>query len=241
MSLLVIAALVWLGIHTGLAGTPLREWLVGRIGELPFRGLFSLLSLGALVFLVHAWSATPIILLWYAPGWLQWVLVAVMLAAFVLFVASLSRRNPTMVPMGVPTGVPARVVTTAAVRDATAQPPRGIQRVTRHPMLWSSALWAGVHIVANGDITAIVFFGTFLVTALAGMPSIDAKLARRDPALWQALSATTSIVPFVAIMQGRNRFVPREIGWWVLLIAVVAWAAVLFLHPWLFGVAPVVM
>jgi hypothetical protein len=29
---------------------------------------------------------------------------------------------------------------------------------------------------------AIVFFGTFLVTALAGMPSIDAKLARRDPA-----------------------------------------------------------
>ena len=60
---------------------------------------------------------------------------------------------------------------------------------------------------------AIVFFGAFLVTALAGMPSIDAKLARRDPATWQALSAATSIVPFAAIAQGRNRFVPGEIGW----------------------------
>src|SRR5208337_2346178 len=129
-----------------------------------------------------------------------WVLAAVMLVAFVLFVASVSRPNPTM--LGLPgVGLP----------GATAQPPRGIQRVTRHPMLWSFALWAGVHIIGNGDTAAIVFFGTFLVTALAGMKSIDAKLARRDPALWQALSATTSIVPFAAIAQGRNRLVPGEI------------------------------
>jgi uncharacterized membrane protein len=98
-----------------------------------------------------------------------------------------------------------------------------------------------VHVIGNGDTAAVVFFGAFLVTALAGMPSIDAKLARRDPALWQALSAATSIVPFMAIAQGRNRFVPREIGWPVLLIGVVAWAVVLRLHPFLFGVAPVPM
>jgi uncharacterized membrane protein len=70
------------------------------------------------------------------------------------------------------------------------------------------------------------------------MPSIDAKLARRDPATWQALSAATSIVPFSAIVQGRNRLVPREIGWLTPLVAVVAWAAVLLLHPWLFGAYP---
>jgi uncharacterized membrane protein len=88
---------------------------------------------------------------------------------------------------------------------------------------------------------AIVFFGTFLVTSLAGMPSIDAKLARRDPATWRTLAAATSIVPFAAIAEGRNRFVPDEIGWLTPLIAVVAWAIVLHLHPWLFGVAPVAM
>ena len=96
-------------------------------------------------------------------------------------------------------------------------------RVTRHPMLWSFAIWAAVHVIGNGDIASIVFFGAFLVTALAGMPSIDAKLARRDPATWQALSAATSIVPFAAIAAGRNRFVAREFGWLTPAIAVVAW------------------
>ncbi len=98
-----------------------------------------------------------------------------------------------------------------------------------------------MHLIGNGDTAAIVFFGTFLVTALAGMPSIDAKLARRDPAVWQALAGSTSIVPFVAIAQGRNRFVPAEIGWLTVLIGLVAWAVVLYLHPRLFGVAPVAM
>ncbi len=223
MSLLVIAALVWLGIHVGIAGTRLRDGLVGGIGEGVFRVLFSLISIGAIVLLVWAWRAAPTTPLWYAPGWLRFVLAAVMLVAFVLFVAAVGRRSPTMV------GMP----------GAAAQPPRGIQRVTRHPMLWSFALWAGVHVIGNGDTAAIVFFGTFLVTALAGMPSIDAKLTRRDPALWQALSAATSTVPFAAIAQGRNRFVVREIGWPVVLIAVVAWALMLHFHPLLFGVAPV--
>jgi uncharacterized membrane protein len=225
MTLLIIAALLWLGIHIGIAGTQLRDAIVARIGEMPFRGLFSLLTILAIVFLIRAWAGAPTTPLWYAPDWLRWVLVAVMLVAFVLFVASVSQRNPTMV----------------GAEGAMAQPPRGMHRVTRHPMLWSFALWAAVHIIGNGDSAAIVFFGSFLVAALAGMPSIDAKLARRDPAAWQALSAATSIVPLVAIAQGRNRFVPGEIGWLALLIAVVAWAVVLHLHPWLFGVTPVVM
>ena len=225
MTLLVIAAVVWMGIHFGIAGTRLRDRLVSRIGEAAFRGLFSLVSIGAIVFLVRGWSVAPTTPLWYAPAWLRWVLVAAMLVAFVLFVASVSRRNPAMV------GLP----------GATTPPPRGIQRITRHPMLWSFALWAAVHLIGNGDTAAIVFFGTFLVTALAGMPSIDAKLARRDPALWQALSAATSSVPFVAIAQGRNRFVPREIGLLTVIIAVLAWAAMLHLHPFLFGVTPVAM
>lgn len=225
MGVLLIAALIWIGIHLGIAGTRFRDMIAARIGDSPFRGLFSLLSIIAILFLVRAWSATETTSLWDTPEWLRWVLVAVMLVAFVLFVASVSRRNPTMI----------------SGETAMAQPPRGIQRVTRHPMLWSFALWAAVHIIGNGDTAALVFFGAFLVTALAGMPSIDAKLARRDPATWQALSAATSIVPFAAIAQGRNRFVPREIGWPAVLIGVVAWAVVLSLHPWLFGVAPVAM
>ena len=224
MTQLIIAALVWIAIHLGLAGTTLRDGVVRRIGEGPFRGVFSLLSIVTLVFLVWAWKAATGALLWVAPDWLRWLLVLVMLPAFVLLVASVSGRNPTMIGSG----------------EGGAQPPRGVIRVTRHPMLWSFAIWAAVHIAGNGDTAAIVFFGAFLVTALAGMRSIDAKLARRDSNTWQALSAATSIVPFAAIAQGRNRLVPREIGWLTPVLAAVAWIVVLLLHPWLFGVAPAV-
>ena len=218
MPLLIIAALVWVAIHLGLAGTRLRDAVVQRIGEGPFRGVFSLLSIAALVFLVWAWHAAPSTLLWVAPNWLRWLLVLAMLPAFVLFVASVSGPNPTMI---------------GSTRDGGAQSPRGVIRVTRHPMLWSFAIWAAVHIIGNGDTAAIIFFGAFLVTALAGMPSIDAKLARHDRETWQAVSGATSIVrgqgqfrpaapmagclpparqwvdlcvPFVAIARGRNRF-----------------------------------
>ena len=223
MGLLIVAAIVWIGVHIGIAGTRLRDAVAGRIGENAFRAVFSLVAIAAIVFLVRAWSTASTAQLWYAPDWLRWLLVAVMLPAFVLFVAAVSVPNPMM--LGPP--------------GATTPAPRGMIRVTRHPMLWSFALWAAVHVVGNGDTASILFFGAFLVTALAGMPSIDAKVARRDPATWQALSAATSVVPFAAIVQGRNRFVPREIGWPSPAIAVAAWAALLYLHPWLFGVSPI--
>src|SRR5271166_5591699 len=223
MTLLIVAALIWLGIHFGIAGTRLRDGLVAGIGEAPFRGLFSLLSILAIVFLVRAWSAAPTTPLWDAPAWLRWLLIAVMLVAFVLFVASVSQRNPTMI----------------SGEAAMAQPPRGIQRITRHPMLWSFALWAAVHIIGNGDSAAILFFGAFLVTALAGMPSIDAKLARRNPASWRTLAAQTSIVPFAAIAQGRNRLAASEISWFVPALATVAWIALIIVHPYVFGVSAV--
>jgi uncharacterized membrane protein len=224
MPLLIIAALVWIAIHIGLAGTHLRDVVVTRTGEASFRVLFSVLSVVTLVFLIFAWQGAATTVLWIAPDWLRWLLVLAMLPAFALFVASVSGRNPTMIGPG----------------EGGALPPRGTIRVTRHPMLWSFAIWAAVHILGNGDLAALVFFGAFLVTALAGMPSIDAKLARRDRSSWLALSAATSIVPFVAIAEGRNRLVPGEIGWRTPAIGVVVWLAMLVLHPWLFGVAPVV-
>ncbi len=225
MTQLIIAALVWIALHLGLAGTTLRDAVVGRVGDQPFRVIFSVLSIVVLVVLVWAWRAATSTLVWVAPDWLRWVMVVAMLPAFILFVASVNGRNPTMIG---PSG-------------NVAQPPRGMIRVTRHPMLWSFAIWAGVHILGNGDTASIVFFGAFLITALAGMPSIDAKLARRDPNTWQALSAATSIVPFAAIAKGRNRFVPNEIGWLNPVIGVLAWIVLLIAHRWLFGASPVAM
>jgi uncharacterized membrane protein len=83
-----------------------------------------------------------------------------------------------------------------------------------------------------------VLTGAIIVTALAGMPSLDAKYARRRPDRWPAFAAATSRLPFVAIVQGRNRLAWSEIGWWRPLLAVVLWVALIALHPWAFGVDP---
>lgn len=220
---LALAALAWVGLHIGLAGTGLRGILAGRLGEKGFRGLFSLLSVAAIWFLVARYRDAPSVPLWFLPDGLRWLLALAMLPAFMLFVAAVAAPNPTSVEQ----------------ERALAQEVRGIQRVTRHPMLWSFALWAAVHLLAKGDAAGLLFFGAFLVTALAGMPSIDAKLARRDPERWRPLAAATSILPFAAIAAGRNRFVPGEIGWLPPLLGLAAWAALLAAHPYLFGVPAV--
>ena len=165
---LALAALVWIGVHIGIAGTTVRSALAARLGERGFRIAFSVASVAAIVFLVQSYNAAPTTLLWTAPEWLRWVLALVMLVAFVLFAASVTAPNPTAV----------------GGERALGREPRGIGRITRHPMLWSFALWAAVHMLGNGDTASLLFFGAFGVTALAGMPSIDAKVAARDPEAW---------------------------------------------------------
>lgn len=222
MALLIVAALLWIGVHVGIAGTAVRGALAGRLGEGGFRAAYSVVSIAAIWFLIEGWKGAATTPLWFAPGWLRWLLVALMLPAFVLFVASVASPNPTAV--GGETRAPAE--------------PRGIQRVTRHPMLWSFSIWAAVHIIGNGDSASLVFFGAFLITALAGMPSIDAKLAARNPAAWDALAPTTSILPGAAILAGRNHLSVREIGWLPPVLGGLAWAALLHFHRGIFGVSP---
>jgi uncharacterized membrane protein len=218
--MLIIAAVVWIALHLGVAGSHLRDRVVRGIGEGPFRGAFAAVSIAALVWLSWSYKAAATTPLWHAAPWLLALLVLAMLPACVLFVGSVTTPNPT-----------------AIGGEGTAAQPRGIQRITRHPMLWSFAIWAAVHIIGNGDTASLVFFGAFLITAVAGMPSIDAKLARRDPAAWSAVEAGTGIVPFAAIVAGRNRLVWNEIGWWRLGLGLSFWGLLLYLHPLIIGVS----
>lgn len=222
---LLVAAVLWVAVHVGVAGTRLRDRIVARIGEGPFRGLFVLASFALLGWL--AWSfgaAGPVHQLWIAPRWLAVAMMLLMLPALLLFVGSVTTPNPTSV---------------AGARALEAPNPAiGVLRITRHPMLWAFALWGIVHLVVLGTASAAVLAGAIIGTAFAGMPSLDAKYARRRPERWPAFAAATSILPFAAIAQGRNRLVLSEIGWWRPLLAVLLWVALIALHPVAFGVAP---
>jgi uncharacterized membrane protein len=218
MTALVLAALLWVAVHVGIAGTAIRAGLAARLGEGGFRAAFSLLSVISIALLVMAWQAAPLVILWDAPPWLGWLIVALMLPAFWLFVASVVTPNPT--------AVGGRLAESGA---------RGIQRITRHPMLWSFSIWAALHILAKGNLAGLIFFGAFLVTSLVGMPSIDRKLAAGQPLLWARLAPATSILPFGAILAGRNGLALDEIPPLVWIVGTLAWAAMLWLHPSIFG------
>lgn len=216
---LLLAAIFWIATHNGFAGTDIRTRLVGKIGEVGFRIAYAVTSIIAIMMLVQAWEAAVAMPLWSAPAWLRLILAAAMLPAFLFFAAGLL-RNPTAV----------------GGEALAGQQARGIQRITRHPMLWSFALWALVHVIGNGDLASLIFFGTFAISAFLGMPSIDRKLAARAPEAAARLRAETSIMPFGAILAGRNRLVLGEIGWLAPVLALLGWAALLHFHARFFGV-----
>jgi uncharacterized membrane protein len=93
--------------------------------------------------------------------------------------------------------------------------------------------------VPNGDFASLVLFATILVTALYGMPSIDRKRAAADPRGWAAYAGKTSIVPFAAIVSGRNQLVLSEIGLWRVAVALVAWIALFVVHGPVLGVSAI--
>ena len=222
MTVLAVAAAVWIGIHLLVAGR-FRPAIAGPLGEAAFRGVFSTLSVASLAFLIWSWSRAPFVELWPAVGGLRHLAMAIMPFAFLFVVTALTTRNPTL-----------------AGPDMVMKgelPAAGVVRVTRHPMLWGFALWSAAHILANGDLAALLFFGAVLVVALNGMVSIDAKRAHAFGAAWDRFAAATSRVPFAAIAGGRNRFVLAEIGLWRIALALALYAAIVALHGWLFGVA----
>jgi uncharacterized membrane protein len=119
-----------------------------------------------------------------------------------------------------------------------AREPAGIVRITRHPFLIGVAIWALVHLIGNGDGASALFFGALALVALAGTVSIDAKRRRAQGQAWDAFAARTSIVPFAAIMSGRNTLQVGELGWLRPMAGFVAYALMLGGHAHIVGVSP---
>lgn len=82
-------------------------------------------------------------------------------------------------------------------------------------------------------LKALVFFGGFLVLAAFGSLLMDAR--KKSNPDWARFAAVSSHLPFVAIAQGRNRLVWREIGWLRPAIGIGLFIAVFLLHPWISG------
>ena len=51
--------------------------------------------------------------------------------------------------------------------------------ITRHPMMWSFAIWAVVHLMVVATPKALVFDGAIMLLALGGSAGQDRKKARQ--------------------------------------------------------------
>lgn len=223
MTSLALAALTFTGLHLFVSGTRLRDVLIARLGERPYRGLFSLASAVALGWLIVAYGDVRVVVPTPLPE-LRWLATALVFVAFVLVTLGLLTPGPTLVG-----------AEKLLQREDNVH---GVHRITRHPFLWGVALWAAVHLLFNPETAGLLFFGTFLVVAFAGTFSIDAKRARLYGEGWARYAAKTSNLPFAAIAQGRNRLALGEIGVGKLAAAALAFGAFVFFHARFFGVAP---
>lgn len=222
---LTAAAAFFVLIHLMISGTRVRDVLVGKMGEGPYMGLFSLLSVAGLTWMIMAYGQARTEV-WNTVYWgvgdaTRHIQLLLQFIAIVFVVIGLTTPNPTSVKQE---GVLQR-------EDAV----KGMLRITRHPFLWGVAIWAIGHLIVNGDRAGMTLFGTMLVLAVAGTVSIDAKRRRALGAAWEPFAQQTSNIPFAAILAGRQSLRLGEIGLWRPLAAVVIYGVLLVGHGHLFG------
>lgn len=175
---LFLSALAFVGTHF-LLSHPLRAPLVRRVGEGPFRGIYSLVALATFGAAIWFYRETGWQYPLYFPGWAIWLLASVLMwLGSILFVGSFI-GNPALPGAKGPGG-----------------PASGVFAITRHPMMWGFALWAVVHLLVVATPKAMVLDGAILFLALAGSVGQDAKKRKLMGERWHEWTAHTAFVPF---------------------------------------------
>ena len=138
MTALILGLLLFLGVHSvRIFADGWRSRTIARLGEGPWKGLYTLLSLAGLALIVWGFGqarATPIVL-WATPVWARHLAALLMLLSLVLLAAAYVPGN----------GIKARV---------------------HHPMVLGVKAWALAHLLANGTVAHMVLFGSFLAWAV---------------------------------------------------------------------------
>ena len=213
---LVLASLFFPLSHFLMSSTPLRATLVNLLGERHYSLGYSLLAVAALVWLIFAYRHAPDLPLWVAPRWLDLTLIPVIVVSSILTVAGLTTPNPV-------------IVRSEALFDRP-DIVRGVLRITRNAFFWGAGIFSIAYLIILGDVAGLLTFGSIGFLGIAGASVLDAKKAREQGKAWDAFSAATSNIPFLAIVQGRQRLVLREIGLWRIALGVCVSFGAFVLH-----------
>lgn len=149
MAMLIAGLVIFLGIHSlSIVNEPLRNRLSNSMGEWPFKGVYSVVSLLGLVLIVIGYGAARLepTVLYTPPGWLRHVAMLLLIPVFPLLFA---------------TYFPGRIKATL-----------------KHPMLVAVKLWALAHLLANGMLHDVLLFGAFLAWAVVDRISMKRRTQR---------------------------------------------------------------
>lgn len=217
MAVLVAAFVV---THLVLASPPLRTIIVDRLGSVRHAAIVG----------ITAWIALGVMLAYYAahgsegpPGfgleaipWVRWPALVAMVFGMTLMTAIIA-----------PSGY---LASSTVVFGKTSRPARGLEQVTRHPFFSGLLLYCLGHIALARHRIGVVLFAGFAVLALLGAILQDRKLLARRGESHAEFLRTTSLLPFVAALRGRQRIVWGELPWAFLALGLAGALGVRMLH-----------
>lgn len=225
MESLFVASLLFMGTHLGISSSPLRGRLVDALGERAYQGIYSLIALGSLSWLIWLYTDLPRFEYLWMPSPERYTTAKVLMPlSLVLAVGGFLVRNPTSVGME-----------TTLDDGRGRELAKGMTRITRHPFQWGVVLWSIAHLIANGDRVSVTFFATFGIVSGLGTVLIDRRKAAGFGEKWLAYASVTSNLPFGAILSGRNRLVLGEL-WQPVLTGLAAYGLLFWGHQWVSGV-----
>jgi len=217
---LVSASILFVVSHLLLSHPPIRTPLRQLLGKWGFRGAYSLISIALMFWMVTTYGDMPRTVLWDAHTSIRHGSLTVMLFAVFLMVCGATTPNPGIMDME-EKGLDGGAV--------------GILKITRHPVMWGTALWGISHTLSNGHLEGIIFFGSLAALALLGASHIDHRRTERLGDRWRDYMAVTSHIPLGAIMSGRAKVEKGEIRWWQTLLSITLYTGFLFGHEAIFG------
>lgn len=152
MTWLILGLVLFLGIHSiAIAAPGWRDAQAMRLGEMPWKGAYSLIAIAGFVLIVVGYGLarqSPVVL-YQPPVWTRHLALLLMLPVFpLLFAAYLPGRIKTAV---------------------------------KHPMLAATKAWALAHLIANGTLADVLLFGGFLAWAVADRISLKKRPPRATP------------------------------------------------------------
>jgi uncharacterized membrane protein len=208
---LIAASTAFVGSHFALSH-PLRGSVVRAAGPKGFQGVYSLVALGTFAWLVMAFrAAPPAAPLWDGFATLPWVLATLLMLPAAVLLAGSFIGNPAM---------PAPNAAALAGRG-----PHGVFHVTRHPMMWSFALWSACHVLVSPTGRVIILNLAIAVLALVGAHLQDRKKEVLMGAAWRQWEAQTSYWPRLGKLGQAG-----AIAW---LGGSALWLAATWAHGWL--------